>query len=65
LRPVCSSRGSSDVVSNIDLILDEVESSRDLADLWGKYQRKFDYATGIGWNDVMRAVRELSDIVKS
>jgi hypothetical protein len=58
-------RGSSDVVSNIDLILDEIESSRDLADMWGKYQRKFDYAAGIGWNDVIRAVRELSDTVKS
>jgi predicted nucleotidyltransferase component of viral defense system len=57
-------RGSLDVVSNIDLILDEIESSRNLVDLWGKYQRKFDYAADIGWNDVMRAVRKLSAIVK-
>jgi hypothetical protein len=33
--------------------------------MWGKYQRKFDYAAGIGWNDVIWAVRELSDTVKS
>jgi predicted nucleotidyltransferase component of viral defense system len=60
-----ANRGSSDAVSDIDLILDEIEASRDLADLWGKYQRKFDYAADIGWNDVIRAVRELGDTVKS
>jgi hypothetical protein len=45
------------------LILDEVESSSDIAALWKNYQHKFEYAIDIGWGDIMRAVR-LCDAVK-
>ncbi|TEB04299.1 hypothetical protein Psch_04025 [Pelotomaculum schinkii] len=57
-------RGSLAVVSNMDLILDEIESSPDIAALWKSYQRKFDYATDIGWEDVIQAVRGLCNAVK-
>jgi hypothetical protein len=56
-------RGSSAVVCGISLILDEVESSSDIAALWKNYQHKFEYAIDIGWGDIMRAVR-LCDAVK-
>jgi predicted nucleotidyltransferase component of viral defense system len=57
-------RGSTAVVSNIGLILDEVESSMNLAALWKNYQRKFEYASGIDWPNVMQAIRKLCDGIK-
>lgn len=57
-------RGSSAVVSSMDIILDEVESSPDMAVLWNNYQRKFEYAADIGWGDIMQAVRKLCNAFK-
>jgi len=57
-------RGTSAIVKNIDLVLSEIENSPDMMVLWRKYQRKFDYASGIGWGELMQAVRSLCDIVK-
>jgi predicted nucleotidyltransferase component of viral defense system len=57
-------RGSSAVVSDMDIILNEVENSPEITALWKNYQRKFEYASDIGWDDVMRSVRKLCDEVK-
>ena len=32
--------------------------------LWANYQRKFEYASDIGWAGVMQAVRKLCDDIK-
>ena len=52
-------RGSTTVVADMDLILDEVERSSDMMTLWANYQNKFEYAANIGWSNVMQAVRAL------
>ena len=52
-------RSSIAVTDSMDLILDEVENSPDMMVLWKNYQRKFDYAADIGWNEVMQTVRKL------
>jgi len=52
-------RGSSAVVADVDLIFSEIENSPEIALLWKNYQRKFDYAAGVGFNEVMRAARTL------
>ena len=52
-------RGSSAVMSDMDIILDEVENSPEMMALWKNYQRKFKYASDIGWDEVMQAVRKL------
>ena len=57
-------RGSSVGVSSMVIILDEVESSPDMAALWNNYQRKFEYAAHIGWGDIMQAVRKLCNAFK-
>ena len=57
-------RGSLAVAAGMDIILNEVESSPDMLNLWASYQRKFEYASDIGWGDVMKAVRKLCDAVK-
>jgi predicted nucleotidyltransferase component of viral defense system len=56
-------RSSSVVVQSMDLILDEVENSPEMMALWSGYQRKFEYAADITWNEIMRAVRGLCDIL--
>ncbi|MBU9747053.1 nucleotidyl transferase AbiEii/AbiGii toxin family protein [Lachnospiraceae bacterium ASD3451] len=57
-------RGSIGLLSDADLIVKEIEESARLTDLWKSYQRKFDYASDVLWEDVMEAVKRLVDIVK-
>ena len=60
----CENRSSSAIGGDMELVLDEIESSRDMAGLWRNYQQKFDYAAGIGWKDMMQAVRRLCVVVQ-
>ena len=57
-------RGSSAVMEGMGVILDEVENSPGMAELWKSYQRKFEYASDIGWDNVMQAVRKLCEDIK-
>ena len=52
-------RGSAAVVSDMNIILHEVESSPEMTALWKSYQNKFEYAADIGWDEIMRAVRKM------
>jgi len=36
-----------------------VENSPVMQDLWAAYQKKFSYASDLGWDTVMAAVRQL------
>ena len=64
LNNTINKRGSFAVIKNMDLILDEVESSPDMMALWKNYQRKFEYAADIEWDKVMQSIRNLFSIVK-
>jgi len=55
----CDKRGTAALVNNAELILGEIQSSHDMVDLWKNYQRKFEYAADIGWDDVIQSVRKL------
>lgn len=57
-------RGSSAVMEGMGVILDEVENSPGMAELWKSYQRKFEYASDIGWDNVMQAVRKLCEDIR-
>jgi len=57
-------RVSVAVASDAALILDEIQDSSVIMDLWKNYQRKFDYAADIDWVDVMKSVRRMYDAVK-
>jgi len=52
-------RGSFTLTGDALLILDEVETSDRMKALWESYRRKFEYASDIGWEETMRAVRHL------
>lgn len=49
-------RGSSDVLSNGQLVLKEVFQSDSLHSLWAKYQKNYSYANDISWEEIANAV---------
>lgn len=54
-------RNSENILPEYVHILDELEASRTMRELWGRYQKKNSYAEGIGWNDVIHAARLLCE----
>lgn len=52
-------RGSSALINTMNLILNEIEISSIMQSLWKSYQRKFDYASDIGWNDIILTINRL------
>jgi len=57
-------RGSSAVVADMDTIINEIENSPEMIALWENYRRRFEYASNIGWSDVMQAVKKLCSEIK-
>ena len=55
-------RGTQAVIGDGVQILDEIQSSNEMMVLWSNYQRKFEYAATISWEDVMRSVNKLGSI---
>jgi hypothetical protein len=60
----CNKRGSLVLLPNMDLILQEIAESSSLVALWKSYQRKYQYASSVSWNDVIKSVLALAEIVK-
>ena len=52
-------RGSSAMANDASLILDEIQANSEMIALWKNYQKRFDYAADIGWDDVLKSVRTL------
>jgi predicted nucleotidyltransferase component of viral defense system len=52
-------RGSYAIIADMELILNEIESSPDMMASWTSYQRKYEYASDISWDAVMQTVRAL------
>ena len=52
-------RGTERHLAEAAEVFDEVENSPVMQDLWVAYQKKFSYASDLGWNTVMAAVRQL------
>jgi hypothetical protein len=44
-------------------LLQIISDSRDLQDMWSKYQRQFTYAADVGWSEIMKAVRGLCEVI--
>lgn len=57
-------RGSITLLAEADLILNEIFESAVLQKLWKSYQKKFDYAANVTWNDIMASTRRLVKIIK-
>ena len=52
-------RGTERHLAEAAEVFDEVEASPVMQDLWAAYQKKFSYASDLGWDTVMAAVRQL------
>jgi len=57
-------RGSLTLLDDADLIVREISESAALIGLWESYQRKFDYAAEVSWNEVIKSVKRLISIIK-
>lgn len=55
-------RNSENILPEYSRILDELEASRTMRELWNSYQQKNSYAAGIGWDAALNAARVLCDV---
>ena len=58
-------RESMMLVKDANLIIDEIASDVEMQGLWKNYQRKFSYASDLGWQAVVLAVSELIKEIQS
>ncbi len=56
-------RGSSALLSEGTLILEEIFANEDLSRSWKEYQKAYNYAEDIFWEDVKKSVLYLWDMI--
>ena len=59
LQATAKHRGSVELISDTEGILKQISESTVLKEKWGKYQKKFAYASEISYEDVMGVLREI------
>ena len=64
LMATANKRGTGHYLKDIPVIVDEVENSEVMANLWRAYQKKFFYASEITWETIMESVRNCMRLVK-
>jgi len=52
-------RGTATLMNNWQNVLAQIENSKEIKALWDAYQNKFDYANGIGVEDVFKIIRTI------
>ncbi len=57
-------RGSFQAIKDVHLVFGEIENNPEIKVLWKNYQRKFDFATGVNWGQVVEATSRLLQIIK-
>jgi predicted nucleotidyltransferase component of viral defense system len=58
-------RGTTEQIQDTTNLLRMIYESKDLQDMWRKYQRQFSYASDIGWEKIMRSVADLCDAISN
>ena len=64
LMATANKRGTGHYLKDIPVIVDEVENSEVMVNLWRAYQKKFFYASEITWETIMESVRNCMRLVK-
>lgn len=54
-------RGSHKVMEHYGEILDEIQKSSQLQSFWQKYQKNFEYAHDISFDDTCNSIREIME----
>ena len=57
-------RESIDKLNNIDEIIEVIKESDALKEHWKNYQSKFSYAEDISYEDTMKVLEEIINIIK-
>lgn len=61
LRATAVHRGSLEKIRDVNEIVGQISSSAELKNMWDKYQKKFTYAKGISFFDLMSSIEKLLD----
>lgn len=59
LKATTEHRGSTEQISDVKGILQQISESNDLKDMWMKYQKKFAYASDISYENVLEALKKI------
>ena len=62
LRATCRKRESESILSRYSAILNELQVSEAMRNLWQNFQNRNSYVSGITWDEAMASVRNLCDI---
>lgn len=52
-------RGSIELIADVEEILKQISESSDLRDMWVKYQKKFEYAKAVSYENVLEALKRI------
>lgn len=59
-----SRRGTiSQLMGNTYQVIERIENSRDMQNLWARYQKKNDYAADANWATVIQSVKKMNDLM--
>ncbi|AFA47983.1 nucleotidyl transferase AbiEii/AbiGii toxin family protein [Acetobacterium woodii] len=64
LMATTNKRGTEHYLTDMMLIVDEVENSSVMENLWLAYQKKFSYASEITWKTIMESVRNCMGLIR-
>jgi hypothetical protein len=56
LGATAAHRGTTDQIADVPVLLQVIAESRELRDMWAKYQRQYSYAAGISYEQVMETL---------
>ena len=59
LKATTEHRGSTEQISDVKGILQQISESDDLKDMWKKYQKKFAYASDISYENILEVLRRI------
>lgn len=59
LKATAEHRGSTEQISDVEGILKQISESDDLKDMWRKYQKKFEYAIDISYENVLEVLKKI------
>ena len=57
-------RGSFQAINDVHVVFGEIENNAEIKALWKNYQRKFDFAAGVNWDQVVEATSQFLRIIK-
>jgi predicted nucleotidyltransferase component of viral defense system len=60
-----ANRGTANLLNDKNLIISEIKESKIMQDLWSDYQKAYNYAAGVLWNEVLNAVETILSIQKN